>query len=172
MNWKIHTKENDDMIKLHKKDGDLLYYAESWVEDGIATVHTGTAGTVGECYEEDCANAKNYLKAFKAEYEKNGYRVIPDSEMFWICIKWEVAAPELDEAEEERLTAAYDSLNEAFGWFGLGYADGFEVTEEGGKYFVTLYVLSADKELGIETAKNSIELDKEFKVSAEEFSQA
>ena len=157
------------MIKLYKKEADKLLYAECWVDDSIATVHTGTVGTVGECYEEDCENAKKYLKAFKSEYEEHGYHVLPESEMFWINIKWQAENGELDANEEARLSIAYDSINEAFGWLGLGHADGFETEKADGKLYITLFALSADKELGIETAKSSIELETEFEVSADDF---
>ncbi|MBO5560606.1 MAG: hypothetical protein J6A07_03015 [Firmicutes bacterium] len=157
------------MIKLYKQTADGLLYAESWVDDDFATVHTGVVGDIGECYEEDCENAKRYLKKFKEEYESRGYRVIPDSEMYWICVKWQTESGELDNAEEERLNTAYDSLNEAFGWFGLGYADGFETSEENGGLYITLYALSVDRELGIETARNSTELYTDFTVTAEKF---
>lgn len=157
------------MIKLYKKEGDKLLYAESWVDENIATVHTGTAGETGECYEEDCQNAKLYLKAFKEKYEKLGYGAIPDNDMYWITVKWETFSQTPDEAEEERIARVYDELNEAFGWLGLGYADGFDVTEENGRFYICVYALSVDKDLGRETAQNCVPLENGFTVECSKF---
>ncbi len=157
------------MIKLYKNTDDGLCYAECWVDDDMATVHLGAVGSMGECWEEECGNAKIFLKKFKAKYEAEGYTSIPDSQMCWIKVSWETENETLSPEDEARIEKAYDSLNEAFGWTGLGYADGFDTNEKDGRYFVTLYALSVDRELGIAVAKNSTELDKKFKVEAEDF---
>ncbi len=157
------------MIKLYKHESNAFYYAECWVENGLATVHTGIVGTVGECFEEDCPNAKSYLKAFKSRYEAQGYRVIPDKEMYWITVCWEIASAEPDKAEEDIITAVYDDINEAFGWLGLGYADGFEVENKNDGYFVKLYALSVDRTLGEEAAKNAVDIDKDFIIDSHAF---
>ena len=157
------------MIKLYKKTGDKLLYAESWVDESIATVHTGTVGEVGECYEEDCQNAKKYLKAFKESYEKQGYVIIPDNEMYWVTLRWEIASKEPSKEEEECIAAVCDELNEAFGWLGLGYADGFDIAEEKGKYYAEVYALSVDKELGMEAAKNAVSLETAFEIAGSAF---
>ena len=157
------------MIKLYKKTDEGLQYAECWVDDDMATVHIGQVGTVGECWEEECGNAKLFLKKFKQQYESEGYAAVPDNKMYWINITWEVPSENLSAEDEEKIAAVYDSVNEAFGWLGLGYADGFDTGENNGKYFVTLYALSVDKELGINAAKENAGLECEFEVTSEKF---
>ena len=157
------------MIKLYKNTNEGLYYAECWVDDDMATVHLGQAGTVGECWEEECGNAKQFLKSFKQKYESEGYAAIPDNKMYWINITWEIASENLTPEDEEKIAAVYDSINEAFGWLGLGYADGFDTGENNGKFYVTLYALSVDKELGISAAGQNAGIDGKFEVKAEKF---
>ncbi len=157
------------MIKLYKKTDEGLCYAECWVDDDMATVHLGTVGTIGECWEEECGNAKQFLKNFKQKYESDGYAAIPDNKMYWINITWEIPSESLAPEDEENIAAVYDSINEAFGWLGLGYADGFDTGENNGKYYVTLYALSVDRELGIVAAKQNAGIEDKFEVTAENF---
>ena len=157
------------MIKLYKNTDDGLCYAECWVDDDMATIHLGPVGSIGECWEEECGNAKLFLKKFKAEYEAEGYAAVADEKMYWIKITWAVSAEKLSPEEEETLAQVYDNINEAFGWMGLGYADGFDTGKNGDDHFVTLYALSVDKELGITAAKDAAGLDTKFKVTAEAF---
>ena len=157
------------MIKLYKNTQDGLCYAECWVDDDMATIHIGQAGTVGECWEEECQNAKLFLKNFKQQYEAQGYASIPDNKMYWINITWEIGSENLSPEDEGKIAEVYDSINEAFGWLGLGYADGFDTGENNGKYYVTLYALSVDKELGISAARQNAGIDGEFEVKAEKF---
>ncbi|MBR6401095.1 MAG: hypothetical protein IKS17_07745 [Firmicutes bacterium] len=157
------------MIKLYKNTDEGLCYAECWVDDDMATVHIGQVGTSGECWEEECANAKLFLKKFKQRYESEGYAAVPDSEMYWINITWQVSGGELTPADEEKIAAVYDNINEAFGWLGLGYADGFDTGENNGRYFVTLYALSVDKALGVTAARENAGIEGEFEVTAEKF---
>ena len=157
------------MIKLYKNTDEGLCYAECWVDDDMATVHLGPVGTIGECWEEECASAKLFLKKFKQDYESKGYAAIPDSKMYWINISWEIASAELSPEDEEKIAAAYDNINESFGWTGLGYADGFDTAEKDGKFYVTLYALSVDKELGISVARGSAGIEGSFDVTAAKF---
>lgn len=158
------------MIKLYKMIENQFNYAECWVDDDIATVHTGIAGTTGECYEEDCFDEKAYLKAFEQKYTRLGYSAIPDEKMYWITVKWQIDSLNLTNEDEQTLNIAYDSLNEAFGWLGIGYVDGFDVgREKDGKFYITLFCLSIDKALGEETARHSVELKNDFVVDGYAF---
>jgi hypothetical protein len=56
------------MLKLYKTEAETIYYAECWVNDGVATVHTGVVGDMGQKKEQPCENEDTFMNDFLHKY--------------------------------------------------------------------------------------------------------
>lgn len=148
------------MIKLYKKDGDELLYAESWVWDNEATVHTGIVGQTGDSTREPCLDEEAFLARFAQQYAEQGYTEIPVEDMYWIVAQWPVKTQTGDEADLQKMDAVTDILNEALGWTGLGAVDGFDIGQTlspDRKPALGVYSLVVDEALGVKVVLEALQ---------------
>ncbi len=118
------------MIKLYRRDGDVLRYHEAWAAEGGITEHWGEVGWVGDTRDHPRpahANGEEAIEAVLARARVQGYEPLPAERHAVLLIEYSTAAPfgtpgDLDFCE--RLQARMD---ETLGWTGLGHCNGFSV---------------------------------------------
>lgn len=177
-----------DMVKLYLQDGDILRYAEVWVDGDIVTEHIGVCGETGEvteCQIDSEDGWQEYLTGFLKCYYEQGYDQWPESELCWLIVQFPVAPvalqrgamPELAPDDAALRDAAEAAVNEALGWTGLGMADGWEVgrqMDDEERFVLNLYCVAVDSGLALGALKEALEMEVDcshMKIAARESGQ-
>ena len=138
------------MLKMYKKNGGYIEYAECWVDNGIAVLHTGTVGDEGKTVETpDIGDAEEHERGIGKQYGQKGYAEWPQDQLYWVVAQIPV---ESVETGIRLVRPIEDELNNDLGWLGLGHVDGNDIglsTEPGTqKFVINFFTLVVDKDKG------------------------
>ncbi len=155
------------ILRLYRQEGDSLFYAECWPEQGSAVVHLGQAGQTGEEIRYPCRDFQEFSEEFCREYGEQGYQPWPEEDAVWLAVQLPVAPmeggriasdgePELETCAPVRNLLLRDlaasALHEKLGWAGLGQVDAWEMgpaLDGSGRCVLDLYCMVADAELSV-----------------------
>jgi hypothetical protein len=140
------------MLRLYKTDDEGFFYAECWVDDNIATIHTGAVGDMGESKEISCNNESLFLDEFCQEYQAQGYDRWPDQERYWVVLQWPMKTLHSNAHWCSMRDRASRILDDWLGWTGLGHVDGFDMGRTSNpkeEFVLNIFCLVVNSDLAI-----------------------
>lgn len=148
------------MLKLYKNESNqTLSYAEYWITNETAVIHTGKAGKIGTIEEVPVSDASEFENSFIKKYSAEGYYKIPEQECFWIVVQFPVKSLTGNKRDSWLKDKVCEVLDEELGWKGLGHVDGFDIglTMNPKKQFaLNIYCIAVDEVLGIAAIKRAL----------------
>jgi len=147
------------MLKLYRKNGEGIEYAECWVDGGVAVLHTGAIGDEGRTVETpDVGDAAEYEKGIANQFGRQGYAEWPQDQLYWVVAQ--IPAASVEEGIH-LVRPIEDELNHDLGWLGLGHVDGNDIglsTEPGEeKFVINFFTLVVDREEGCRAIQRTIQ---------------
>jgi len=133
----------------------MLHYAECWIYDNIATVHTGIVGDIGE--SEETSNIKDentFLNDFQKEWAAKGYASIQEEYQSWVVLQWPMKTPSGNAQDRKIRDSATQILNEHLGWLGLGHVDGFDMGKTSNpkeEFALNIFCVIVDDEIAVKS---------------------
>jgi len=116
------------VLRLYKKEGDILRYWEAWVHEETLTVHWGTVGEMGEQRETPLPTGEDPDMAIAQAAEPlvdQGYDEPDPDAMTPLVVQYALRGKGTGHDFEKR-HAVEEALTDALGWTGNGEVEGGE----------------------------------------------
>ncbi|WP_121811416.1 hypothetical protein [Mucilaginibacter kameinonensis] len=115
------------MLKLYRKDAEIINYWETWdKDDKTGLIHWGIVGEVGQSEEIKSGLLSNFHKKIQTIINKKieeGYRQIDIDDHYTLLVEYLVEGMGTAEDIDKR-TRLQNKMDEVLGWTGLGHCDG------------------------------------------------
>lgn len=147
----------------------LLCYAECWIDNNKAVVHTGNVGTKGVVetinWKKTFGTEDAFETHFRQMFEAENYKEWDESNSHWIAVQFQpIEKIDLNKRHIGKRNMNFvkmttNILNEALGWNGLGEVDGYDAGRTGNpkeEYAINLFCVVVDAFKGVEVVKAAL----------------
>jgi hypothetical protein len=113
-----------EVVKLYKNEGGILFYWETWENNGKIIVHHGKVGDEGDAEEiKSSKSARDKVSKILESKMAEGFAPFPEEKMAVLMIEYKIEgmgdADDLDKRHDLQ-----SRMDNTLGWTGLGHCDG------------------------------------------------